>query len=106
MPPTEGVVGQRGGVGRIDVDHHFGDITRLGFRAVGGQSKLPTQGRLYTGPVQNLALNGARPHRLFAYQLDAKPIALLAGHMADGAEDLSLRTAGNAAPRGSTAALS
>lgn len=55
------------------------------------KGELTAQGGLHAGPVQHLAFDGARPHRLFAQQLDAQAVALVVGHMADGTDDLSGR---------------
>jgi len=85
---TQGVASQRSSVGRIDVDHHLVDAlpARLGQRTISGQTELTAQGGLHIGPFHNLALNDARPHRLFAQQLDAQPIAVYAGHMANSTQ--------------------
>jgi len=91
VPAAEGVVGQRFGVGRVDVDHHLCDalFPGLRWRIVRAQTELTAQGGLHAGPVQHLAFDGAGPHRLFTQKFDAQPVAFIAGHMADGAENLA-----------------
>ena len=76
---TQGSRGQRSSVGRIRLDHHLVDAlpARLGPAHHQRSDRTHGAGRIAHGPFHNPALNDARPHLLFAQQLDAQPIASL-----------------------------
>jgi len=91
VPATEGVVGERCCVVRIDVDHHRGDALLPGPHgcAVNGQTELTAQGGLHARAVKDLAFDRTCAHRFLGQKLNAQPVSLFPRNMTHCAEDLA-----------------